>query len=136
MGLKTLHLSTAGPSTVSTDIRRILAAGPTKLLPTATGAEVHLRILAEARDKTVNTITATGAVYEFLLRLTVRYEVTIPGREDPLIAPTEVTTTRVITYSAAAPTAKEVEEQLLFKDMQVDLAGRILRHIAAVRREL
>jgi LPS-assembly lipoprotein len=134
VGIKALHVSTAGPTAVTTDIRRILASGPTRLMATPTDAEANLRILTEARDKTVYTITSTGAVYEFLLRLTVSYEVTIPGGEEVLIAPTEITTSRVITYSAAAPTAKEAEEQLLFKDMQADIAGRILRHISAVKR--
>jgi LPS-assembly lipoprotein len=136
VGLKTLHISTAGPTGVLTDIRRVLASGPTRVMPAPTGAEAHLRILSEQRDKNVHTITGTGRVYEFQLRLSVRYEVTLPGREAPLIAPTEVVATRLITYSEAAPTAKEAEEQLLYKDMQVDIAGRILRHIAVVRREL
>jgi LPS-assembly lipoprotein len=136
VGLKTLQISTAGPTGVTTDIRRVLASGPTRLVQTPAEAEAQLRILAETRDKNVHTITGTGRVYEFQLRLTVRYEVTVPGREAPLIAPTDVTATRLITYSEAAPTAKETEEQLLFKDMQLDIAGRILRHIAVVRREL
>lgn len=136
VGIKTLHVSTAGPTGVLTDIRRVLAGGPTRVVSTPTGAEAQLRVLAESREKTVNTITATGRVYDFQLRLTVRYEVTIPGREAPLIPPTDVVATRLITYSEAAPTAKEAEELLLFKDMQVDIAGRILRHIAVVRREL
>ena len=136
VGLKTLHISTAGPTSVLTDIRRVLASGPTRLTPAPGDAEAHLRILSEIRDKNVHTITATGRVYEFQLRLTVRYEVTLQGRELPLIAPTDVVATRLITYSEAAPTAKEAEELLLFKDMQVDIAGRILRHIAVVRRDL
>jgi LPS-assembly lipoprotein len=136
VGLKTLHVSTAGPTSVLTDIRRVLASGPTRLVPAPAEAEAHLRILAEVRDKNVHTITGTGRVYEFQLRLTVRYEVTLPGRELPLIPPTDVVATRLVTYSEAAPTAKEAEELLLFKDMQVDIAGRILRHIAVVRREL
>ena len=64
------------------------------------------------------------------------YELLVPGREDPIIAPTEVVARRLITYSESAPTAKEVEEQLLFKDMQLDLARQILRHVAAMKREL
>jgi LPS-assembly lipoprotein len=136
VGLKTLHVSTAGPTGVLTDIRRVLSSSPTRLTPTAKEAEASLRILAETREKTVHTITGTGRVYEFQLRLAVRYEVTLPGRDAPLIAPTDVIATRVITYSEAAPTAKEAEELLLYKDMQVDIAGRILRHIAVVRREL
>jgi outer membrane lipopolysaccharide assembly protein LptE/RlpB len=42
----------------------------------------------------------------------------------------------VITYSETAPIAKEAEEQLLYKDMQVELAGRILRQIALAQRDL
>jgi LPS-assembly lipoprotein len=135
VGIKTLNLSTAGPTGVLTDIRRVLATGPTRVVPAAKDAEAQLRILQESRDKAVHTITGSGRVYDFQLRLTVRYEVTIPGREEPLVPPTDVVATRLITYSESAPTAKEAEEQLLFKDMQVDIAGRILRHIAVVRRE-
>jgi LPS-assembly lipoprotein len=136
VGLKTLQVTTAGPTGVTTDIRRVLATGPTRVVSDSKEAEAQLRILAENREKTVQTITSAGRVYEFQLRLIVRYEVTLPGREAPLIAPTDAVATRLITYSEAAPTAKEVEEQQLFKDMQVDIAGRILRHIAVVRREL
>jgi LPS-assembly lipoprotein len=136
VGLKTLHIATAGPTGVLTDIRRVLASGPTQVVAAPKDAEANLRILTEQREKTVHTITSSGRVYEFQLRLTVRYEVTVPGREAPLIPPTDVVATRVITYSESAPTAKEAEELLLFKDMQVDIAGRILRHIAVVQREL
>jgi LPS-assembly lipoprotein len=133
-GLKSLFLSTAAPSAVATGIRHILATGPTRLLPSEAGAEAHLAILGEAREKTVHTITGTGRVYDFQLRLIVRYQLTVPGREEPVIAPSEVSTTRLITYSEAAPTAKEVEEQLLYKDMEADLAGRILRQVAIAKR--
>lgn len=136
VGLKTLQVSTAGPTGVTTDIRRVLASGPTRIVTDPKEAEAQLRILLENREKNVQTITSAGRVYEFQLRLTVRYEVTLPGREAPLIPPTDVVATRSITYSEAAPTAKEVEEQQLYRDMQIDIAGRILRHIAVVRREL
>jgi LPS-assembly lipoprotein len=134
VGFKTLEVSAVGPSQVAPEIRRTLATGPTRVVTTAKGAEAQLRILQEARDKIVATITGTGTVYEYELRLTVRYELLVPGRELPMIAPTETIAKRLITYSASAPTAKEAEEQLLFKDMQVELAGRILRQIAVARR--
>jgi LPS-assembly lipoprotein len=135
-GIKALHVSTVGGSGVYTDIRRTLAGGSTRLVSTPTDAQAHLRILFEGRDKAVHTITGTGRVYEFRLRLVVRYELVVPGREMPLIAPTESEARRIITYSETAPIAKEVEEQLLFKDMQVELAGRILRQIALAQRDL
>ena len=135
VGLHTLYVTANGPSQVAVEIRRVLASGPTRLVGSEKEAEATLRILAESREKSVHTITASGRVYEFRLRLAVNYELTVPGREEPVIAPGEVATTRLITYSEAAPTAKEAEEQLLYKDMQADLAGRILRQVAVARSE-
>jgi LPS-assembly lipoprotein len=120
---------------VHLEVRRTLAIGPTRLVTTPTEAEAHLRIIEELRDKSVFTITGTGRVYEYQLRLAVRYELLIPGREEPVIPPTQIETRRVISYNPSAPTAKEAEEQLLFKDMQLDLARQILRHVAAAKSE-
>ena len=132
-GLKTLHVPGGG---VAQEIRRTLAGGPTRVVPNSQGAEAVLRVLAEARDKTVHTITGTGRVYEFQLTLVVRYDLTVPGREIAVIPPTEAIARRFITYSEAAPIAKEAEEQLLFKDMQVEVADRILRQVAVARRDM
>ena len=131
VGLKTIFVPGGG---VAQEIRRTLSSGPTRVVTAAAEAEAHLRILAEARDKAVHTITATGRVYEFELRLVVRYDMLAPGREIPVIAPAELVARRVITYSEAAPIAKEAEEVLLFQDMQVELADRILRQVAIARQ--
>ena len=137
VGLKTISVTAvAGAPGTLTDIRRILATGPTQIVSDPKNAEAQLRILEEKREKTVHTITGSGRVYDFQLRLVVRYDVLVPGREQPLIEPTEVVSTRLLTYSESAPTAKEAEEQLLYKDMQNDLARQILRHVAAMKREL
>jgi LPS-assembly lipoprotein len=135
-GIRTLNVSSVGPSGVAADIRRTLASGPTRLVPTAKDAEALLKVLAEVRDKQIHTITGTGRVYEFELRLTVSYEMTVPGREVPVIAPAQAVARRLITYSEAAPIAKEAEEQLLFRDMQQELATRILRQVAIARRDM
>jgi LPS-assembly lipoprotein len=66
----------------------------------------------------------------------VRYELVVPGREDPVIPSTSLEARRLISYSETAPTAKEAEEQLLYKDMQLDLAHQVLRQVAAAKREL
>ena len=136
VGIKKLFISSVGPSLVVGDIRRTLATGPTRLVTTAVESEAHLKILQEVREKTVFTITGTGRVYEFQLRLVVRYEMVVPGREEPVIPSTEIETRRLITYSEIAPTAKEAEEALLFKGMQLDLARQILRHVAAAKRDI
>jgi len=132
--IRKLYITAAVPSTVVADIKRVLEKGPTRLVATVPEAEAQLRILNEGREKVVYTVTGSGRVYEYQLRLFVRYELLAPGREEPVIAPTDIETRRLITYSATAPTAKEAEEQMIFKDMQLELAQQILRHIAAMTR--
>ena len=136
VGLPSLNITEAMPSSVTPDIRRILEQGPTKLVGDPKQAAAQLRMLGDTREKTVHTITSTGRVYEFQLRLAVRFEVLLPDRELPLVPPTEVEARRLISYSETAPTAKEAEEVLLYKDMQLELADRILRQITVARREM
>ena len=133
VGIRTLFVPGGG---VAQEIRRALVTGPTRVVATAAEAEANLRIVSETRDRQVYTITGQGQVYEFELRLTVRYDMMVPGREEPVIPSTEVASRRTITYSAAAPIAKEAEELLLFKDMQVEIADRILRQVAIARKDM
>src|SRR5258706_2091208 len=136
VGIKTLTVTQVGGSQVAAEIRRTLSTGPTRLVPIPGEAEAHLRILQEVREKSIYTLSGAGRVYEFQLRLAVRYQLTVPKMEEPLIASTEIEARRLVTYVESAPIAKEAEEELLYKDMQVDLARQILRHIAAVKREM
>lgn len=136
VGIKKLYISSVGPSQVQVEIKHALATGPTRIVLTAAEAQAHLHILEETREKTISTVTSEGRLYEYQLRLAVRYELLLPGRDAPLIAPTEISTRRLITYSQNAPTAKETEEQLLFLNMQKDLARQILAHVAAMKAEM
>mgnify|MGYP000122277964 CR=1 FL=1 len=133
VGIKTLFAPGGG---VAQEIRRALVSGPTRVVGTAPEAEAHLRIVSETRERQVHTITGTGRVYEFELRLIVTYDMLAPGREEPVMVPTQLVSRRLITFSEAAPIAKEAEEQLLFKDMQVEIADRILRQVAIARRDM
>lgn len=133
-GLKALYVSADTASAVAVDIRRSLASTPTRATRSPAGAEAHLRILTESRDKSIYTITAAGRVFEHQLRLLVTYQMTVPGREEPVIPPSQIELRRIVTYSESAPLAKEAEEALLYRDMIAEAASQILRRIAAVRR--
>jgi LPS-assembly lipoprotein len=134
--LKTINVTSAGGSQVAAEIRRTLSTGQTRVVNPPEQAEAHLRILREAREKSIYTLTGAGRVYEYQLRLAVQYQLTVPKVEAPVIAPTEVEARRLITYVESAPIAKDAEEELLYKDMQADLARQILRRIAAAKREM
>lgn len=134
IGLKSLHVSTAAPSMVAVEVRRQVTGSSTKLAPTAKEGEAHLRILSESTDKTIQTLTGAGQVFDYRLRLKVGFQVTDAG-EKPVVPPAEIELWRIISYSATAPLAKEAEEQLLFNDMRNEAATRILRRIAVVRAQ-
>lgn len=128
-GLRSVHVSAEKPSVVAVEIRRQLSSGTTRLATKAKDAEMHIRILEETTDKTIQTLTGAGRVYDYLLRVRVRFSATAAGGKE-VVAPTEFELRRVITYSETAPLAKEAEERLLFDDMRADAASRVLRRVA------
>ena len=75
---------------------------------------------------------ASGQVREFQLRNRVRFRLrTREGKE--LIPETELLQQRDISFSEAVALAKEAEEQLLYRDMQADIAQQLVRRLAAVK---
>jgi len=108
-----------------------------KVRPVAPGKggeppEVIVDILQEQREKTVVGVNATGQVREFQLRIKVKFRMRTPqGRE--LIADTEITQQRDISFNESAVLAKEAEEVMLYRDMQADIVQQLLRRIAAVK---
>lgn len=131
-GLRSVHVSAEGASGIAVELRRLLAATPGGAVAQAKDAEIHLRILSETTEKTIQTLTGAGRVYDYLMRLRVRYRVTDRAGNE-LIAPTEFELRRVITYSETAPLAKEAEERLLYEDMRGEAAARILRRVSVAR---
>jgi len=134
MGLSSLYVSSDAASQVAVDIRRTLTGTATRVVKTASEGEAHLRILTETREKQIYTITGSGRVFEYQLKLTVNYQMNLPGVEEPVIPATQIELRRLVTYSETAPVAKEAEEQLLFNHMVSEAASQILRRIAIVRR--
>ena len=94
--------------------------------------QVIVDVLQEAREKNVVGVNASGQVREFQLRLRLQFRMRLPdGRE--LIAPTEISQQRDISFNESAVLAKEAEEVLLFRDMQNDLLQQLLRRLAAFK---
>jgi len=131
-GLTAVYVSTAAPSQVAVEIRRQLASGPTKLAANVKESEAHVRILEEGTDKLIQSLTGAGRVFDYQLRLNVRFQVT-DAAEKVLVEPALIELQRIITYSESAPLAKEAEERLLYDEMRAEVAARILRRTAVVR---
>jgi LPS-assembly lipoprotein len=133
MQFGSVYVSTTTPSAVANEVRRTLATGQVKLAANAKEGEVELRILSERREKVIQSLSTSGTVLEFRLRLSVSYQLT-DGGEDPIIAPTELDLNRSVAYSDTVVIAKELEEQLQYQDMVRTAAQMIVNRLAFVRR--
>ena len=96
-------------------------------------AEVVLDVLQEQREKVVAGMSATGQVREFQLRIRFRFRLrTVGGKE--LIPDTEILQQRDISFSESAVLAKEMEEAMLYRNMQTEIVQQLMRRLAAVKQ--
>ena len=130
----TLHLSGFKPtSPMGVALRRALASSTsTRLVEGRAQAEAIFEVLRDGDEKSVVAYTASAQVRELQLRTRLVFRLlSASGRE--LIARTEISQSRDISYKDSDALAKEQEEQLLYRAMQDDIALQVLRRLAAVR---
>lgn len=121
-------------SGIALDLKRNIRSGTgTRVLDEAKGAEAQLQFSEESRQKEILSITAAGRVSEYRLIYRVRFSVS-DAKGGDYLPPSTVTLTRDMTYDDAQVLAKEAEEQLLFRDMQLDMVQQIMRRIATARK--
>ncbi|MDM0014004.1 LPS assembly lipoprotein LptE [Variovorax sp. J22P168] len=114
--------------------RQLRAAGTVEVLAAdqADKAEAVLELLGESRNNVVLSTTPDGQVRELQLILTLRFRVRGQGGRE-LLAPTQLQQSRDITYNETAALAKEGEAELLYRDMQSDIAQQVMRRLAAIK---
>jgi LPS-assembly lipoprotein len=132
---KTLFSPLGESSVLGNALKRSLESGGTVRVITDVReidqAEVILEMLQDQREKVVVGVNASGQVREFQLRILFKFKLrNAKGVE--LIAPTEITQQRDISFNESAVLAKEAEETLLYRDMQNDIVQQIMRRLAAV----
>ncbi|MEP7155715.1 MAG: LPS assembly lipoprotein LptE [Betaproteobacteria bacterium] len=128
-----VFLSTSGASQVAITLRRELSNSPTKLMPTAKDAEAQLNITDERRERIILSLSGAGRVREYQLKLYVRYQL-VDSKGAVPIPTSEIQLQRIMTYDDSQVIAKQQEEALLYKDMEVDAANQILRRMTAIKR--
>lgn len=123
--------ATAG---IALDLKRnILAGTKAKVVDDAKNAEAVLQFTEETRQKEILSLTSAGRVREFLLRYRVGFRVH-DGKGADFVPQNTIALTRDVTFNDAEILAKEQEEQLLFRDMQIDMVQQIMRRLAAAKR--
>ncbi len=119
-------------SPLAKELRHNIEASPgARVVDSAAQAQVVLEALADSRDRAVVSSTATGLVREFELRMRFEFKLRTPGGRE-LIAPTELTQVRDLSYNEGVALAKQYEAANLFKAMQSDIVSQVMRRLAAV----
>ncbi len=118
-------------SALEAEFRRTLA-GSVIIPEVPSQADVVLHAMTDQRERSVVASTAAGQVREIQLRLLFSARADTPGGR-PLMAPVSLRLTRDLSYSETAALAKAAEEAELFREMQTDVVGQILRRLAAVK---
>ena len=132
----TLYIGLPVSSPLAIDLKRnIRASGGTAIVNDPKDADGVLEVLSnpeKTRNKTILSLNSNGRVREYLLTYNILFRVLDrQGRE--LLAPTSISLSRPITFNESQLLAKEMEEALLYRDMQADLVQQILRRLAAIK---
>jgi LPS-assembly lipoprotein len=133
---KTVFLITPRQSALQADLRRALAANSElKVLTEAkdmASAEVVLDVMSEQRERVVVGLNASGQVRELQLRLKVKFRLRTPQGK-VLIPEVELQQQRDLSFLETAALAKEIEENMMYRDMQIDMVQQMMRRLAAVK---
>ena len=122
-----------GTSQVADRIKRELTNSPTRLAATAGEAEAQLSVMSERRDRIILSLSGAGRVREYQLKLTVQYQL-VDSKGGVAIPTSEIQLQRILTYDDSQIIAKQLEEAQLFRDMEQDAAGQILRRMTAIKK--
>lgn len=128
----TLHVEGAGNSPFGNELRRSLRANNARLVPEAAKADATLQILTELREKHILSLGGGGRVREYQLRYRIVYRV-LDGKRSELLPMNEIALKRDITFNDNEALAKEAEEALLYRDMELDAVQQLVRRLAAAK---
>lgn len=131
-GFKSIAVRADSPNGVATELKRMLGDVARPLSVAGEQPQITLDILHEMREKTAVGVNASGQVREFQLGIKLRFRVRSKSGVE-LIAPTEISQQRDISFSESAVLAKDAEEAMLYRDMQSDIVQQLLRRLAAIQ---
>lgn len=136
---KTVYANFAATSPLGVELRRhLLGTGrievwsdPSQMLK----ADVILDILGEERQQVVVGINALGQVRELQLRLRVRFRLRSPDGAT-WIESVELAQQRDLSFTETAALSKEIEQAMMYRDMQTDIVQQIMRRLVMVKPPL
>ncbi len=132
MPFRSVALVGFAPQSALADALRVqLRDSQVQLLEAPASAQVVFEALTDARERSVVASTSAGQVREVQLRVRLRFRVATPSGKQ-LLAADELLLSRDMSYSETAALAKAQEEALLYRAMDEDIVGQVMRRLAAI----
>ncbi len=130
---KTFYIALPDTSEINVWLQRyIKASGNTEIVSDAQNAEAIFQQVDDRRDKTILSVNAQGRVREYRLIRNYTFRV-VNAKGQLLIPPNEINLIRDITYNDSAVLAKDLEEAMLWRDMNTDLVNQIMRRLSLIK---
>ena len=126
-----LYVDVSAASQFGHELKRALRASDVRLTDDPKDAAATLSILSELREREILSLGGQGRVREYQLRYRVAYQLT-HGKQ-VVTPPTEIVLRRDISFNDSEVLAKEAEEALLYRDMQLDAVQQLLRRLDATK---
>ncbi|MGE5638840.1 MAG: LPS assembly lipoprotein LptE [Clostridia bacterium] len=119
---------------IALDLKRNIEAGTrARVVDDQKKADAIVQFTEETRQKEILSLTGTGRVREYQLRYRVGFRVH-DGKGAEYVPQSTIQLTRDITFNDSDVLAKENEEGLLYRDMQLDMVQQLMRRLAAASK--
>lgn len=130
----TLYLGLPDTSELHAQIKRsVEASTQTRIVNDPQQAQAALVLLRNDQAKNILSLSGAGRVREFQLVRTFVYRIQ-DSKGVELQPPVQIVLQREMTFDDAYILAKEQEELMIWREMQVDLVQQLLRRLAASTR--
>ena len=130
---KSLYISLPETADVRIWLQRyISASGNTEIVEDAKSAEAIFQQVSDSRQKTILSVNAQGRVREYRLVMTYSFRL-VNAKGQILVPSNEISLSRDISFDDSQVLAKEMEEGLLWRDMNNDLVNQIMRRLSIVK---
>jgi LPS-assembly lipoprotein len=123
---------TPGDSPLGVELKRYIVSSGSAITTDPNAAQVIIDVLSDVREKTILSLNSLGRVREYTLSYRVSFRVR-DSKQNELLAPSEITLRRTLSFNEAQALAKEAEEATLYRDLQSDMVQQLLRRIAAIK---
>lgn len=133
MPYRSFHINLPETSEVRIWLERYIRASESaELVDDAKNAEAIFQQVRDNRGKTILSVNAQGRVREYRLQLDYAFKVINP-RGQELVRLNDISLTRDISFDDSNVLAKDLEEGLLWRDMNNDLVNQIMRRLTIVK---